>query len=111
MYNYLEEFMNHQLLIDIKDATNEELYELDEIINMPYASGDRIYERIDYRGEHRYLHCRVRTDKAVGLTYSSIPVDVFHEFVGMKHISYQEFLSSFSHINISENDIDNLFKE
>lgn len=97
----LEEFLNHKLLINIQGASIDELKKLDKIINMPYRSGDRLYEK--YVGEARYLHHRVGTD---GLSFSSVPVDAFDNFKPMPYVDYFEILHD---IKISSEEIESLF--
>lgn len=97
----LEEFLNHKLLINIQGASIDELKELDKIINMPYLSGDRIYEK--YVNEARYLHHRVGRH---GLSFSNGPVDVCDGDKPMPFVMYYELLHE---IKISPEEIESLF--
>ena len=97
----LEEFMNHKLLICITGATIDDLKELDRIIDMPYMSGDRLYEK--YVDRARYLHHRVGRD---GLSFSDNPVDVFDNDKPIPYVMYYEL---FKDIKVSPEEIERLF--
>ena len=97
----LEEFLDHKLLINIQGASIDELKELDKIINMPYLSGDRLYEK--YVNRAMYLHHRAGKD---GLSFSNEPVDVFD---GYKPIPFVMYYELFKDIKISPEEIESLF--
>jgi len=99
----LEEFMKHKLLIDISGATVNELKELDRIINMPYLSGDRIYEKYINANKTMYLHHRIGK---VGLSFSKTPNDAYDNNKPMPYVHYSELLHE---IKISPEEIESLF--
>lgn len=117
MIDYLDQFLHHELLIDIGGASQEELKELDNIIKIPLRSGQTLYGyRVDEK--HLYLHCRVNLPendpcKDIGLSHSSNPVDTLNGDRVMPFFTCKDFLSacfSASISDISEDEIDSLFR-
>ena len=100
----LEDFMNHKLLIRITGATIDELKKLDNVIQLPYLSGDKIYEKYTDTKAERYLHHRAGKD---GVSFSEKPVDVFDENRPIPFINYYELTEN--NMEISSEEIEELF--
>ena len=88
MDNLLEKFFNHDILIDVRKATNDELKELEEAIDVRYVDGQHLYPRAS--DNSNFLHFRGH-----GCTYSDNSVDYNNGIgipVDMICVSYSEFI-------------------
>ena len=114
MNDYLEQFINHEFLIYITNASEEALKELDsilaDIISIPTPNASDIYKHHDHK-HNIYLHVRndhCNRGKKI-LTYSSNPIDVFNNKRCMPFVTLDEFLSRFSKLDVTEDEINRLF--
>ena len=102
----LEEFLNHKLMINTKGATIEDLKELDKIINLPWASGQRLYEIYTDTSEDRFIMISTQGGRIV-FSYIS---DLRERNENMPYVSYAEFIEEHKEINVSTEELENLFR-
>lgn len=96
----LEQFLNRKLMINTKGATIEDLKELDRIINLPWASGQRLYEIYTDTSENRFIMIS-KYDECIVFTYIG---------ENMPYISYAEFIEQHKKINVSSEELESLFR-
>ena len=110
--NYLDEFLDHKLLVFVEKGSSPEivgmLKEFSDIVNADYASGDKIYEM--YLENDKYLHCRIRKNREKSITYSNGSYDCFDDYRAMPCVTIQQFLDSIVTVNITSDELNDLFK-
>lgn len=106
----LNQFLNHELLINIKGATREELKKLDDLINVTYISGEKIAGRPSK--DDMFLHCRENSIIGIDkyLSFSLKACDAFKRNEPMPYINYYDLLNVGS-IELNEDDLINIFLE
>ena len=91
--DYLDQFMKHELLIQVTGADSDALKALDNIIGIRVADGSLLSSHL---GKDGYLHCRQRTDGSYKITYSITATDVHNNGRKMDYIDYTEIIEHYS---------------
>jgi hypothetical protein len=95
--DYLDQFMKHELLIQVTGADIDALNTLDNIIGIRVADGSFLSNHL---GKEGYLHCRQRTDGSYKITYSITHSDVHNNGRNMDYINYTELIEHYSGVQI-----------
>lgn len=95
----LEEFLNHRLAINTKGATIDDLKELDKIINLSWASGDKLYEIYTNTNIDRFLY-----SNGAEITFS------YYLNSDEKCVSYADFIDYYESIEVSFEEFNRMFE-
>ena len=105
MNDYLEDFLNGKLVINLTNASVESLKILDKIIDIPYNSGQRLYELENYALSGTHIICKFNVliqEKRLFITHSE------------SAISYKDFIyrckDILKDISIDTEDVIGLFE-
>lgn len=101
----IEQFKNCELLIDIYNASLEDMTRLDGILNLKWRSGARLHELMNYTQivPKRFLKYQMAED-VIGYTITSDDIQV---------MTVREFIENCEHPckPIDDEEFENMFKE
>ena len=114
--DYLQSFLNHEILIDISKTTREQLKELEEITGKRWIDGTPL-EDTNFTEDMIYLHCdpvdRRYAHEDCTISYSDVPTEDGETDLNnaLPYISIAEFLQGDTIKEIVNDDLEKLFDE